>query len=419
MEISRSTSGGVIELAVVGRLDGSWADHLDRTLAEVVREGHQDVRLNLGGVTFISSAGVGVLVRHYRQLIAIGGSFLVVSPSQHVDRMLRLANLADWLIGSSPRPAGPPTAAAVPRRIARGEATFDVFELEPSATLRAEVAGREDAYAASLPVPEDDVCLGSRTPLFAVAVGAFGSSFDECRDRYGEMISVAGATAYQPADATNVTDYLVSPGPLPSDVRVLYGLLCEGRFAHLLRFDVATPGAAVSLGTLLACCREVSGSSQAGAVIVAETAGLIGASLSQSPVAGRRREGFFTHPGIRSRLTFTAEPAYARTLVLAAAFVSAAGPSSGARQLRPMAPGLVGHAHAAAFGFRSLRKGRIDLRETVSALFEDGALLGVLHLLSDDRESSGAGESRFIRGACWTAPIAGWVDPPGRSQCSC
>jgi hypothetical protein len=41
----------------------------------------------------------------------------------------------------------------------------------------------------------------------------------------------------------------------------------------------------------------------------------------------------------------------------------------------------------------------------VRTLFEGGGLQGVLHLLRDDREIAGAGESEFLRGACWVAPI--------------
>ena len=47
----------------------------------------------------------------------------------------------------------------------------------------------------------------------------------------------------------------------------------------------------------------------------------------------------------------------------------------------------------------------LDLAETVTGLFDTDRLLGVMHLLNDDRGSSGAGESEFVRGACWVAPI--------------
>ena len=36
---------------------------------------------------------------------------------------------------------------------------------------------------------------------------------------------------------------------------------------------------------------------------------------------------------------------------------------------------------------------------------ESGGLLGLLHLLHDDREIAGVGESEFTRGACWVAPL--------------
>ena len=31
---------------------------------------------------------------------------------------------------------------------------------------------------------------------------------------------------------------------------------------------------------------------------------------------------------------------------------------------------------------------------------------GVLHLLTDDRDVTGAGETELVRGACWMGPIA-------------
>ena len=62
MEITRNAIDGCMELTITGRLDSYWADHLDTGLTEAVREGHHRLRLNLSGVTFISSAGIAVLM---------------------------------------------------------------------------------------------------------------------------------------------------------------------------------------------------------------------------------------------------------------------------------------------------------------------------------------------------------------------
>jgi hypothetical protein len=66
---------------------------------------------------------------------------------------------------------------------------------------------------------------------------------------------------------------------------------------------------------------------------------------------------------------------------------------------------LAGHFHAAAFSYRPFRKGEINLKETVKTLYIRQTLEGILHLLNDDREIAGAGQSEFVRGACWLAPI--------------
>jgi hypothetical protein len=76
-------------------------------------------------------------------------------------------------------------------------------------------------------------------------------------------------------------------------------------------------------------------------------------------------------------------------------------------QVRPIGPDCAGHFHAAAFRFRPIRKGLIDLGATVTGLFEPEQLLGVLHLLHDDRAIAGCGESEFVRGACWIGPLRG------------
>jgi hypothetical protein len=139
---------------------------------------------------------------------------------------------------------------------------------------------------------------------------------------------------------------------------------------------------------------------------VAETTGLVGAALRRSPAAvtGADPLGF---PEVRNWLTFTAERAYAHSTALIVGVVGSGHPGGLAPVVRPLGPGagLWGHLHAAAFSFRPLERGALDVRATVASLFEGQTLLGILHLLYDDRGISGAGESEFVRGACWVGPI--------------
>src|SRR5258706_1828144 len=80
MEIVRHQREDHLELAVEGRLDGYWAQHLTSIVGEVMREGTHAVRLNLERTNYISSAGIGVLVELHRQFSAGNGSFALNNP---------------------------------------------------------------------------------------------------------------------------------------------------------------------------------------------------------------------------------------------------------------------------------------------------------------------------------------------------
>src|SRR5262249_38648013 len=134
---------------------------------------------------------------------------------------------------------------------------------------------------------------------------------------------------------------------------------------------------------------------------------LMGAALRRSPALEGPPDDPFGHPRIRDWLSFTGEHVArgATTVVVGVAARSGAGAL--APQLRPLGTGTtpVGHFHAAAFSYRTLPKGEIELQSTVAALFEQQSLQSILHLLGDYRDATGMGESEFVRGACWVGPI--------------
>jgi hypothetical protein len=250
---------------------------------------------------------------------------------------------------------------------------------------------------------------------FAIGLGALGENFEDCQGRFGEFIAVGGAVAYLPTDGTNVPDFLVGGRTTP-EVQVCYGIACDGRRPHpfnsLIRFEAKKNGMPIPLTHLLESCLELAGSEQVGIVAIAESAGLVGAALRRSPVLAGFEPEAFELPRIRDWLAFTAERAYTKSVVLLAGVAVRGGANTLAHVTRPFpnpassAPTTFGHFHAAAFSYRPVQKGQIDLNGSVKTLFEGQALEGVLHLLHDDRTISAAGQSEFIRGACWIAPIS-------------
>jgi anti-anti-sigma factor len=406
MEITKQNAGQFTELSIKGRLDAYWADHLTNALDEVIRGGAHHVSLNLAGISYISSMGIRVLVKFYQQLRGINGVFVVSNPSESVKRVLEMMHLGELLMatGSDPEtPAAPETGSQLENKLA----TFEVFEHKPQATLNCAIIGDATALATASFGPGHSRTMTFPGSAMAIGLGAFGHEFADCHDRFGEFLSVAGAAAYQPTDGSNVPDYLVEEGSFIPELQVLYGLVCDGAFARLARFEAKAEPGRVGLSDLAEAALEISGAPMAGMVMVAESAGLIGAALRQSPAQAANGGGLFKYPEARRWLSFSPERAHTHSLAVIAGIAARSIDGPLKTMLRSLGSGSppFGHFHAATFSYRPLKKGRIDLKTTIKSIFESESLQGVLHLLADDRGGVVA-QSEFVRGSCWISPIA-------------
>jgi anti-anti-sigma factor len=403
MEILTQQLGDVLEVKVRGRLDNYWTEHLQSNLEEVIRGGAHAIRLNLSEVSYLSSAGVGLLVTFYRQLEGIGGSFVITNPSERVKLVLDLCKLSPILFADKAA-AMPPARTLGVRRFRSPAASFEVLEYAPQKPLILERIGNPDLLKGCGFGPQDCRTVPFPATTFGFGLGAFGNGFEDAQSRFGEFLAVGGSAAYLPTDGTNVPDFIVSSGDLVPELNVLYCLRCDGGFTHLLRFEGASAEKPISLSELVRTALEISGASAIGMVMVAESAGLVGAALRRSPAATAGVSSApFHYPEVRTWLSFSTERLYPRSLAL----ISGAAASSECAPLAPMLRRVgaeaspLGHFHAAAFSYRPLKKGDIDLKATVTTLFETETLQGVLHLLTDDREAAGPQQSEFVRGACW------------------
>jgi anti-anti-sigma factor len=405
MEVRTAIPGDVATVTVLGRLDGHWAEQLEEALNRVIREGSHHIRVDLSQVPYISSAGMGAVVRSYRQLKEIQGSLAISAASPMVRKVFEMSGLGTLLIADAATPAVH-TARAAPAS-ARIVAGHEVHDLDPHARLTCRVLGDPSLLNGSRYREEHARKMQFPDSALAFGLGAFGEDFAECRGRFGDFLVAGGAAAYQPSDDGRAPDYLLAAGDLKPEVMVLYGAVCEGPFSKLVRFQPAADGRSQPLSELARSCLEIAEAPAAGIVMVNDSAGLIGATLRQSPTKEDSDGAPFRFPDIRKWLSFTAERAYPRALTLVVGIAARGDCGALDPLLRPLgrSPEIRGHFHAAAFSYRPVKKGSLELKATVNTLFESTSLQGVLHLLADDRKIAGAGESEFVRGACWVAPI--------------
>jgi len=425
MDIKTVESEGLTELHVTGILDTTWADHLAAAIDDVIRGQSHRLLVNLKEVTYLSSAGISALLKAHAQFQRIHGFFGVCDPSPHVRQVLKLTGLEKRLVCDGElarRSRGTMLLTSRPEieLTVEGELDFELYDLNPATPVKCRVLGEASRLADRRFRAETTRRVSYVPDSFGLGVGAFGEGFDACRGRFGEFLAAGGAAVQLPPHSGAAPDYQVVREEFVPVVEVLYGVHCSGDFSQLARFEPSQDTSETGLAALAQKCLALSKSKLAGIVMVAESTGLVGAALRRSPASnvapwvadhGENPGDMFSHPEVREWLSFSPERLFPRSLALVvglAAHLPLADEFAGlAPLLRPLneTGDLAGHFHAAPFPYAPLKKRRLDLRQTVEMLFESRVPQAVLHLLTDARPISGAGESQFVSGACWIAPI--------------
>lgn len=394
MECIRTGSGKAQGLDVSGKLDAYWSDALSKELESCVRDGAVDITLNLSKVSFISSAGLRVLIVYLKQMRAINGTLRITEPSQKVRDIFDLSGLSELLLEAE-QPEETEGNLPASDTLADGSASYVVFDL-------GKIEPGELAFT-----PEPDAPTHLRryphiqypSTRLGIGIGAFGDVESGAHTHFGEFLSAAGITVCVPTDKRAHPDYMIEDGVFVPSLSVYSGIGADARFERELRFEAAEHVRGMPFST---AARLAMGDTYPAAAVlmVAETAALIGTTLKISPEEGLRT---FSIEDIRGRYSFTTEPSYQHSISVVVGVVS----REPAPYLRPLHPAaeIFGHAHAAVFSYRPLPARQIDPQSFIRALFDEERIHTVLHLLYDDRNTLSSVESEFVRGSILVHPL--------------
>jgi len=308
------------ELQLQGRLDANWADHVAKALETAIRAGQHQVDLDFAGVSYISSAGLRVLLKYSRQLKAARGFLRVVRPIESVLLVLRLAGVAGMLLGTPVESKTPAeqarTDADTPmRRWERDGVNYEAYG-QAASSLEGHVLGRADLFPKGDFAPGQKQVLRCTRDVLAVGLGAFGARTEDLQNRFGETLAVGGMAMTLPTDGSSVPDYQISEAELVPELHLLYGLTARGNLGRLIRFEAGrSQRGVVSLGELVESVLQDLQSPSAAFAIVAESASVVGAMLKRSPTLGGG-PSILAFPSIRDWLSFTTERTEERNVVL-------------------------------------------------------------------------------------------------------
>ena len=404
MEITQHPAADSLELRLTGRIDATWAEHLSKNIESAVRAGSHHIVLNFAGVEYISSLGIRVLIVQFKLLKSVNGSLGISRPNEFCRNILTTVGLAEMIVNDLVETSAP----TLQRRPAQnlGGAAYEVYPQPVARPLCCTLIGDPRQLAFSGFSEKDCRSLAFANGSFGLGLGAFGEDFNDCAGRFGEFLAAGGCAITLPTnDPHALPDFVVEQGGLVPHLETMYALTAEGDFAAMVRFD-AVPGGpgVIPLSELVSSLVELADASAIAFVVLAEAAGLVGASLLKSP-AGKAVS--HSLPDVRDWLSFTSERTAERSLCLLVGVAGRNLENDAAPFMRPIkaeSP-LQAHIHAASFPYRAVPRGELPFASIVVDTLTTSTPNTVLHLMADTRPFEGVGETDLARGACWMGPL--------------
>ncbi len=85
--------GNVSVVEVSGKLTSFESGALRNNIAKLLQEGRKQILLNLSGLEYLDSSGIGDLVHAYLSVVKRGGEMKVVGLSEKVEEILKITQL--------------------------------------------------------------------------------------------------------------------------------------------------------------------------------------------------------------------------------------------------------------------------------------------------------------------------------------
>lgn len=394
MKITPTITEDRVQIVLEGRLDASWSDTVAAALEEAIRSGRPRIELELSAVSFISSVGIGVIVRANARFRAVKGVLAITTASDAVREMLRISKL-DFLVH-----AGAPVARVqhATTRFGRGW-TGELEQIAP-ASDRAVV---EFIRAGGVTLDAGTLALGH----FALAGGA-----DDARGHFGEGLAAGGTVAVAPAGAPRPDCLASSPDGKRPDHFVSFvardALVVRGRPALHGTFE-RTPIDRIALRAFASELCAAAGTAVA-FVAIGECDGALGAWARVSPDGWSRPVAEMGADEMRTHLRFAGEPMHAgeslAVVVFACPLELASTLPAEVRANLGDHGGLLMHAHAAVVSYRPVPRSTRDIL-AAGALLAEQPLRAVMHCLHVGGEGTQSVETCFVRGSFWAMRIGG------------
>jgi len=98
INFTQKINDGICNISVKGRIDANNADLLLEKLENALQEEQNSILLNMSKVDYLSSIGIRVILKIFKQANEKGGSFSIEHPSEIVKNVLGILALQEMLV---------------------------------------------------------------------------------------------------------------------------------------------------------------------------------------------------------------------------------------------------------------------------------------------------------------------------------
>jgi len=273
-------------IEIQGRIDGLTAPAIKQVFATAVNDGQRHLIIDFSGVSYMSSAGLRIIIETHKSLSLIGGELILLSVPATVADVFRISGIAS-LLNIFPDMASLRkhlNNAAEPETGTKEE--FEGLQLE---VLKMSVKtghlfryGSPDKFMDSSYSAADVYKADLEEIDFGAGLSVLGDEYDDFSNLFGESVVLHHHFFSYPAVKRPTVDYSYFSEESGHKSNFLHGFGMQGKFSALIHFKAADKR--VTLSKLAAAAGHIASSNIFGIVILALSGGILGMHLKKSPI---------------------------------------------------------------------------------------------------------------------------------------
>ena len=277
-------------LAIKGRIDGLTSSEIKHAFDLAINEGQRHLIVDLKGVSYMSSAGLRIILETHKSLKIIGGELILLSIPPGIAEIFKVSGMAPMLnifqdLPSVRRYLNIKTDGDITSEVKIEGITFRLLTVSDEPGRFYHFGSPEKLFDSSYSEP-DIIKVDQSEILYGTGISALGNDYLDFRDLFGESVILKHHFFSYPPVKKPVVDYSFYTKEYNPKINFLHGFGFTGNFCSILHFESKEEGTTVS--KLVHAAGTIARSNIFGVVLLSLSGGILGMCLKRSPILENR-----------------------------------------------------------------------------------------------------------------------------------